>query len=88
LCEVFLNEIMVYFAIFVEVLHATAKYEVGSEPRDVFFFREGSVVAWNMDESESQALLSFIRPFELKSLPEQVVTQETEALTYCYNEHR
>jgi required for meiotic nuclear division protein 1 len=61
---------------------------VGSEPRDVFFFREGSLVMWNMDENESQALLSFLKPFELKRLHEQVAIQETEALNYCYSDNK
>ncbi|XP_065333443.1 required for meiotic nuclear division protein 1 homolog [Cloeon dipterum] len=71
-----------------EVLHATAKYEVGSEPRDIFFFREGSLVVWNMNEIESQALLTFMKPFELRSLTEDVAVQETESMTYSYSEHR
>lgn len=61
---------------------------MGSEPRDVFFFREGSLVMWNMDENEGQALLSFLKPFELKRLPDPVAIQESEALNYCYSDNK
>jgi hypothetical protein len=43
---------------------------------------------WNMDESESTSLLAFLKPYELKKISEQVAIQETEALTYCYNDNK
>lgn len=35
-----------------DALHVTAKYLVGNETREMYLFREGSVVFWNMAEVE------------------------------------
>lgn len=35
-----------------DTLHVTAKYPVGTEPREAYFFREGAVVFWNIPELE------------------------------------
>lgn len=35
-----------------DVLHLTAKYKVNQRPREFFIFREGSIVFWNMLQSE------------------------------------
>jgi uncharacterized Rmd1/YagE family protein len=47
-----------------DVLHATAKYKVGAEPRDIYFFREGTVVMWNCSDMESSNVLNFLKDFE------------------------
>lgn len=47
-----------------DVLYATAKYQVGSEPRGIYFFREGTVVMWNCSDMESSNILTFLRNFE------------------------
>lgn len=47
-----------------DVLYVKAKYEVDEEPRDIFFFREGTVVLWNVSEIESGNVLSFLRQYE------------------------
>lgn len=45
-----------------DVLVASAAYSVGDEPREIIFFREGSVVFWNCTELEANNVLDFIRP--------------------------
>ena len=40
------------FADVTDALHVEAKYRVDDERREIFFFREGSVVFWNMPEEE------------------------------------
>lgn len=47
-----------------DVLHVTAKYQVGDEPRDIYFFREGTVVLWNCSDMECSNLLVFLKTFE------------------------
>ncbi|KAL1466997.1 hypothetical protein MTO96_005866 [Rhipicephalus appendiculatus] len=42
-----------------DVLYASAKYQVSEEPRELFIFREGSVVFWNFPEIERKAVLNF-----------------------------
>lgn len=47
-----------------DVLYATAKYQVGAEPRGIYFFREGTVVMWNFSDMESSNILGFLKKFE------------------------
>lgn len=47
-----------------DVLFAVAKYQVGKEPRGIYFFREGTVVMWNFSDMESSNILGFLKQFE------------------------
>lgn len=67
-----------------DVLHAVAKYEVEAEPRELFFFREGSVVMWNITDLEASNVLQFLRRYELDSHSETMVQEERETMTYGY----
>ncbi|PSN31004.1 hypothetical protein C0J52_20467 [Blattella germanica] len=68
----------------VDVLHVTARYEVGDEPREIYFFREGTTVFWNMPELETSNVLSFIRQFEENSYDERLVQDESEVMPYTH----
>ncbi|KOB71701.1 Uncharacterized protein OBRU01_13422 [Operophtera brumata] len=50
-----------------DVVVASAVYSVGSEPREIIFFREGAVVFWNCTE------------YEIESYPKEVVQKEKES---------
>lgn len=65
-----------------DVVHAIAKYQVGAEPREIFFFREGSVVLWNISELESSNLLTFLKQYEQDSYSERLVQGEVELMNY------
>lgn len=65
-----------------DVLVATAKYQIEKEPREIFFFREGSVILWNTTDSESGNLLKFIKPYETDSYSDKLVEMEREIMTY------
>lgn len=67
-----------------DVVYVTAKYEVTNEPREIFFFREGSIVFWNCTELESSNVLSFVKKYELDSYSENLVLQEAEGMDYRY----
>ncbi|XP_049767533.1 required for meiotic nuclear division protein 1 homolog [Schistocerca cancellata] len=67
-----------------DVLQVTARYTVGSEPRDIFFFREGTTVFWNVSELECTNVLSFVKPYEENSYDERLVNQESELMEYTY----
>lgn len=67
-----------------DVLYVRAKYNVEEEPRDVFFFREGSVVLWNCTELESANILKFLKQFELGSYDWRDVVNEKEFMNYNY----
>lgn len=48
-----------------DVLCVTAKYQVGKEPRDLYFFRQGTVVLWNCtDLEEASNILTFLKSYE------------------------
>lgn len=67
-----------------DVLYVTAKYMVNGEARDIFFFREGSVVMWNFNELEANNVLSFLKPYEKDSYLEPLVKGESEIMPYTY----
>ncbi|XP_037955015.1 required for meiotic nuclear division protein 1 homolog, partial [Teleopsis dalmanni] len=67
-----------------DVLYATAKYQVGAENRDIFFFREGSVVLWNFNEIETNNILSFLRQYEKDAYLRPLVRGEAEVMPYTY----
>lgn len=46
-----------------DVVYATTKNQVGSEPRGIYFFRDGRVVMWNCADMEPN-ILSFLKNFE------------------------
>lgn len=67
-----------------DVLYVTAKYKVGEEPRDIFFFRDGSVVLWNCNDLESKNVLKFIKPYETDSYEAPIIHGESEIMPYNY----
>jgi len=68
------------------VLYAVAKYQVEEEPRELFFFREGSTVLWNVREEEAANVLAFIKPYEDNPYDEMLVLSEKESMPYKYLE--
>lgn len=67
-----------------DALYVTAKYQVGNEPRDIFFFREGTVVLWNTTELESSNVLTFLKEFELDTYDDHLIQGESELMQYNY----
>ncbi|CAH0402939.1 unnamed protein product [Chilo suppressalis] len=68
-----------------DVVIANAVYSVGSEPREIIFFREGAVVFWNCTELEASNVLELVRKYEEDSYPRDVIAKEREVMTYSYN---
>lgn len=69
-----------------DVLFATAKYKIGHEPRQIFFFRDGSAVFWNFTELEVSNILTFLKSFEEEPYSERIVNREREIMKYKYQE--
>ncbi|XP_073948677.1 required for meiotic nuclear division protein 1 homolog [Choristoneura fumiferana] len=67
-----------------DVVIANPVYSVGSEPREIIFFREGAVVFWNCTELEASNVLDFVRRYEVESYPRDVIEREREIMTYVY----
>lgn len=58
---------------------------MGKEPREIFLFRDGGVVLWNITELESSNFLAFLRQYEQDSYSERLVQSESEIMNYKYN---
>jgi len=67
-----------------DVVHVAARYQVDVEPREIYFFREGTTVFWNVPDLESSNVLSFIRQFEENSYDERLVYDESEVMPYIH----
>ncbi|KAL0267287.1 UNVERIFIED_CONTAM: hypothetical protein PYX00_009602 [Menopon gallinae] len=52
------------------------------ESKDVFLFREGSVVLWNLNEDEILHLLQFLKNFHKDSFSDEIVKNEQESMLY------
>ncbi|XP_037791646.1 required for meiotic nuclear division protein 1 homolog isoform X4 [Penaeus monodon] len=69
-----------------DVLHMVATYRVETENREIYFFREGSVVFWNVPEIERDNVLRFLKKYETGRYDEEAVEEECESLTYAYSD--
>ncbi|XP_043663649.1 required for meiotic nuclear division protein 1 homolog isoform X1 [Vespula pensylvanica] len=69
-----------------DVIHAIAKYEVGHEARELYFFREGTIVMWNVSDLESGNILQFLKHYEENSYTLELIHAESELMTYTYTE--
>lgn len=72
----------------VDYIYATAKIQFGDEPRDIFIFREGSVVLWNCPELECGNILSHLRSFEIDSYGRALIQEESDCMAYKYDDRR
>uniref|UniRef100_A0ABD2XLI0 DUF155 domain-containing protein n=1 Tax=Trichogramma kaykai TaxID=54128 RepID=A0ABD2XLI0_9HYME len=72
---------------FPDAIQAVAKYEVGSEPREIYFFREGTTVMWNVSELECSNVLQFLKQYEESSYSSKMVQDESETMLYTYADH-
>lgn len=68
------------------VVRAVAKYRVDREPREIFFFREGSVVLWNTNDLENSNVLGFLKRYEQDGYSEKMVQSESEYMNYRHQE--
>ncbi|XP_021947376.1 required for meiotic nuclear division protein 1 homolog [Folsomia candida] len=69
-----------------DVIHASAKYKISDEPREIFFFRDGAIVFWNMPSTECMNVLKFLKPYEHESYDPDQVTEEVEYMRYNYHD--
>lgn len=69
-------------------LHAIAKSSVDNESREIFLFREGSLVAWNVSDAEVGNLMQFVSNFEMSKYDNAVVHDEIEVMPYTYSINR
>lgn len=66
------------------MLHAISKFHVTNEPRHLYFFREGSVVGWNVTNLEVNSLINFLTDYEIRPYSDNIVMDEREIMYYTY----
>ncbi|XP_076038838.1 required for meiotic nuclear division protein 1 homolog isoform X2 [Oratosquilla oratoria] len=68
-----------------DVLHMVATYRIYEVQREIFFFRDGSVVFWNVPEIERQNVLAFIKTYEHNSYISDDIEEESESLPFAFS---
>lgn len=71
-----------------ECLFVTNSYNVEptEQRKEIFFFKAGCVVFWNVPELERHAVLRFIKDFHDESYEEDMVFEESELMKYSLSE--
>lgn len=69
-----------------DVLHVSARYQIDREPREIYFFGEGSVVFWNVSDLERKNVLKFLRDYEDDCYDKDIVAEGNEKMVYAYTE--
>lgn len=70
-----------------DFLYVRARIQLDAEPREIFFFREGSVVLWNCSELECSNVLAQLKHCELDSYDRRLVAEESDSMAYRRAEH-
>ncbi|XP_038059694.1 required for meiotic nuclear division protein 1 homolog [Patiria miniata] len=63
---------------------ASSDAENKTEPSEMFFFREGSVVFWNVPDSTLKKVLRIVNKYESRPYEVALVTWENEHINYSY----
>ncbi|XP_074643031.1 required for meiotic nuclear division protein 1 homolog [Tubulanus polymorphus] len=69
-----------------DVLHLNAIYKVDDETREIFIFREGSAVFWNVPYDEEMEVLKFLHKYLEDPYSLKLVNGEAEELTFKYTD--
>lgn len=65
-----------------DVLPFRAKYKINDVARDIFIFREGSIVCWNCSSEEVENLVDFLSNYQLSPYDKSIVIKEKEEIDY------
>ncbi|XP_002734214.1 required for meiotic nuclear division protein 1 homolog [Saccoglossus kowalevskii] len=60
--------------------------ETDNEPGEIFFFREGSVVLWNVSDLKMKKVMRILSKHEINSYEVALVNWENEQMAYRYSE--
>ena len=63
-------------------IYVSKESDFEEKKRDIFFFKEGCVVFWNVPELERGQVLTYLRPYCENIYDESTVLEESEMLTY------
>lgn len=73
-----------------DFLYVSARIQLTDEPREIFFFRTGSVVLWNCSDLEGSNVLAQLKHCEVDGYDRRLVEAERDCMAYGYeaNRHR
>ena len=69
-------------------VHVVVESKVDTEKGELFVFREGSFVAWNIPDSSIENLLEVLSNFEIKPYDRAIVKEEIEIMPYTFSTNR
>ncbi|XP_029642750.2 required for meiotic nuclear division protein 1 homolog [Octopus sinensis] len=69
-------------------LHLKAIYKIDDKEREIFLFREGAIVFWNMSVTERNEVLHFIEKYSASPYASSLYLTENECLKYDYSADR
>lgn len=68
-------------------VYVTNKYQPkGEQTREIFFFKEGSVIFWNVPELERHSVLKFLAKHSEDAYEEDLVHDESELMAYSFSQ--
>jgi glutathione synthase len=71
-----------------DALHVEAQISTNDEPKRIFFFREGSIVFWNVPDSEQSDWLVRVRSHQEGSYDDHMTREEQETLEFTYTNNQ
>ncbi|XP_014788742.1 required for meiotic nuclear division protein 1 homolog [Octopus bimaculoides] len=69
-------------------LHLKAVYKIDNKEREIFLFREGAIVFWNMSVTERNEVLHSIEKYSASPYASSLYLTENECLKYDYSADR
>ena len=53
--------------------------------QEIFFFKDGNVIFWNIPELERNSVLSFLADYCVERYEEDLIYEESEMMNYTYS---
>ncbi|GAB1601480.1 required for meiotic nuclear division protein 1 homolog [Argonauta hians] len=69
-------------------LHLKAIYKIDNQEREMFLFREGAIVFWNMSATERGDILQLVEKYSITPYAPSLYMTENECLKYDYSPER
>jgi len=68
-------------------IYATNKYQSDKDKqsKEIFFFKDGNVIFWNIPELERNSVLSFLADYCVERYEEDLIYEESEMMNYTYS---
>jgi len=68
-------------------LYITNQLQVDVQTREIFIFKDGCVVFWNVPELERDSVLRFVKAYGEDCYEDQLIFDESEMMNYCESQN-